>query len=190
MVTTRRIHRPTIACALACALLACTPSVASAEPKNITPFVDEPAPRQDLRAPDTRDAANRNQSPTSSLAGTTSQDRRSPDARDTALAHLRGIHPSSYGSDASAAASRIAARQDLRSPDTRDIADGREYPPTPTVVALKEIKAPEPVPATGFDWIAAVAGAATALGVILLMTAATVIVTRRRAHRDQPVAAT
>ena len=76
------------------------------------------------------------------------------------------------------------------SPDTRDIADGRQYPPTPTVVTLKKINAPEPVPASGFDWLAAVAGAAATLGVILLMTASAVIVTRLRAHRDQPVAAT
>jgi hypothetical protein len=107
-------------------------------------------------------------------------------ASSSALAQER--YYSSY--EQNAAESRIQARQDLRSPDTRDIADGRQYPPTPTVVKLKEIEAPEPVTATGFDWVAAVAGAASTLGVILLMTAAAVIVTRRRAHRDQPVSAT
>jgi hypothetical protein len=145
------------------------------------------APRQDLRSPDTRDAANRYESPTSSPA-TTSPDRGSRDAVAAALAQER--YYGSYGSDTNPAAARIAARQDLRSPDTRDIADGREYPPIPTVVTLKEIKAPEPVPATGFDWLAAVTGAATTLGAILLMITSAVIVTRRRAHRDQPVAAT
>jgi hypothetical protein len=87
------------------------------------------------------------------------------------------------------AAALIEARQDLRSPDTRDIAAGREYPPTPTVVTLKEIPPSDPV-ATGFDWSAAVAGAATALGLFLVMGVAAVIVTRRRSHRDQPLAAT
>jgi hypothetical protein len=161
--------------------LACVPAAASARP------VDLPT-AQDLRSPDTRDAANRNQSPTSSLAGTTSQDLRSADARDPALWQER--YYSTYQKEPSQAALRIAARQDLRSPDTRDVADGRQYPPTPTVVTLKEIRTPEAVPAADFDWIAATAGAATTLGMILLIGGGAAIITRRRAHRDQPVAAT
>jgi hypothetical protein len=87
------------------------------------------------------------------------------------------------------AAALIEARQDLRSPDTRDVAAGREYPPTPTVVTLKQVEPSNPVD-TGFDWFAAVAGAGIVLGLVLLMSGTAVIVTRRRAHRDQPLAAT
>lgn len=79
--------------------------------------------------------------------------------------------------------------QDLRSPDTRDVAAGRKYPPTPTVVSLKTVQPPAHVPATGFDWAAAATGAASVLSVILLLTAAALIVTRRHASPDQPVAA-
>jgi hypothetical protein len=79
--------------------------------------------------------------------------------------------------------------QDLRSPDTRDVAAERKYPPTPTVVSLKKVQPPAQIPATGFDWAAAATGAVSALSIILLMTAAALIVTRRRASRDQPVAA-
>jgi hypothetical protein len=115
------------------------------------------------------------------------QDLRGADARHAALAHER--YYGSYRADTNAPASRIAARQDLRSPDTRDIAAGRKYPPVPTVVTLEPVKAPEPRPAAGFDWVAGIAGAGAALGVILLAAGAAVLVTRRRAHRDQPVAA-
>jgi hypothetical protein len=57
MLTTRRIHRTTIAVALAGALLA---PAASADPhyldnRGVAPATVEP--RQDLRSPDTRDAA-------------------------------------------------------------------------------------------------------------------------------------
>ena len=120
-------------------------------------------------------------------AAAVAQDLRSPDARDAALAHEHSF--GSYQSDANAARSRGAARLDLRSPDTRDIADGREYPPTPIVVTLKATNAPDPAPAAGFDWAAALVGAAAALGAILLAAAA-VIVVRRRAYRDQPIATT
>jgi hypothetical protein len=126
--------------------------------------------------------------------------------------------------DVSTSVDRVAPRQDLRSPDTRDVADGREYPPTPTVrdralrssqgftddqrrlverfkrgssyrealtaahqATLKELSARQPASATGFDWFAAAAGAAAALGLILLMTAGVLLV-RRRAQREQPIA--
>lgn len=106
--------------------------------------------------------------------------------------------------------------QDLRSPDTRDIAAGREYPTNPTArndpqrasqiytdaqrrlverfkrgssygealtaarqASLKEIKAPEPVTAAGFDWAAAAAGAAAALGLTLLMASGALVIRRR-----------
>ena len=50
--TTRRFLRTAIAIAIA--LVACAPGVAGAEPKDVPPFVEAP---QDLRSPDTRDAA-------------------------------------------------------------------------------------------------------------------------------------
>ena len=50
---------------------------------------------------------------------------------------------------------------------------------------LKEIKAPQPASVTGFDWVAAAAGAAAALGLVLLMTAGVLLV-RRRAQRERP----
>ena len=165
-LTTRALIAITIALAFA-------PTVASARSIDAVP-----TPVQDLRSPDTRDAANRSQSPTSSLAGTTS-----PDGGGAALAVERDW-PSYPSPVNDVAASRIEARQDLRAPDTRDVAAGREFPPTPTVVSLKEITPPEPAP--NFDWAAAAAGALT-LGLLLLMTGAIVIVTRRRAHRP-PVA--
>jgi hypothetical protein len=134
------------------------------------------------------------------------------------------ISASAQSGDVSTSVDRVAPRQDLRSPDTRDVADGREYPPTPTVrdralrssqgftddqrrlverfkrgssyrealtaahqATLKELNARQPASATGFDWFAAAAGAAAALGLILLMTAGVLLV-RRRAQREQPIA--
>jgi hypothetical protein len=76
---------------------------------------------------------------------------------------------SSYAKNTDTAAARIAAGQDLRSPDTRDIADGREYPPVQTVVTLKETEASKPVSATGSDWLASAAGAAAYARVRLLL---------------------
>jgi len=143
--------------------------------------------QHDLRSPDTRDAGNRYQSPPSSLAGTTSTDRGSREARASALAQERYYR--TYNNDANAVAAAIAARQDLRSPDTRDIAQGREHPPTPTVITLTETRAPEAT-SSGFDWIAALAGACASLGLVALTTAAALTVSRHRAHHDQPAAAT
>ena len=54
MLTTRRARRTTIAVALACALLA---PAASADPHFLDNRGPAPAARQDLRSPDTRDAA-------------------------------------------------------------------------------------------------------------------------------------
>jgi hypothetical protein len=92
--------RLTIACVLTYALLASTMSGVAAARLIDAPVDAAATPRQDLRSPDTRDA-----SPTSSLAGTTSetapQDLRSPDARDAALAeHIARAmerYYSSYG---------------------------------------------------------------------------------------------
>ena len=73
MFTARSIHRSALVSGLACVLL-------------LTSVIGTAA-AQDLRSPDTRDAAR-----TSSLAGTTepAQDLRSPDARDAAEGRLPG----------------------------------------------------------------------------------------------------
>jgi hypothetical protein len=115
---------------------------------------------QDLRSPDTRDAA---------LTVTTGQDLRSPDTRDAALT--------------------ATTAQDLRSPDTRDPAVQGALAPEqlPDAGTLRPQPHVVEVSAGGFDWVAAVIGAAGAVGAILLITAA-VLLARRHTHRDQPVA--
>jgi hypothetical protein len=105
------------------------------------------------------------------------QDLRSPDARDAAN---RSQSPTS------SPAGTKSRSQDLRSPDTRDVAGGREFPAPPTVITLKPVPDREPV-ASGFDWVAAAAGVGTALGLILLIPAGSLL-SRRRKHRDQRVA--
>ena len=98
----------------------------------------------------------------------------------------------------------VEATQDLRSPDARDAA-ARHQSPTSLAAARAQERyytsygAPADAPATaiaardatssGFDWNAAVAGACAALAVVALVTAAALIVTRRRGNRDQPAAA-
>jgi hypothetical protein len=84
VLSTRRIHRPAILTAFACALLVSAISGPAAA-----------RPQQDLRSPDARDAGR-----TSSLAGTTStprQNLRSPDARDVEIALAQERYYSSYG---------------------------------------------------------------------------------------------
>ena len=57
----------------------------------------------------------------------------------------------------------VGSTQDLRSPDTRDVAIG--YDPEPVAVV-----APEPVSSgDGFDWVSAAIGAAAIGGLILLL---------------------
>jgi hypothetical protein len=141
--------------------LVCLPAAASARPIAAVPG-------QDLRSPDARDAARTPPAAVRQFA--------SPDARDAALAQER--YYSSYAGETDAARVRVAARQDLRSPDTRDVAAGREYPPIPTVVTLREVHQPE-VSNSGFDWVAAGAGAGSVLGVILLTSGGGLLVRRR-----------
>lgn len=101
----------------------------------------------------------------SSSSASEAQDLRSPDARDAGLTPI--------------------TRDDLRSPDTRDAAEG--YHPTAIAGAVPVADAAT-APATGFDWTAALVGAAAAVGLVLLM-AAGVLLARRRTDRDQPAAA-
>jgi hypothetical protein len=100
------------------------------------------AAEQDLRMPDTRDAARAAQQ-------SHYTDLRSPDARDA-------------GRVAAQLPSTGARNADLRSPDARDAA-GR-YVSTPTVATAS--------PASGFDWASALIGAAAGAGILLALLAA------------------
>ena len=115
---------------------------------------------QDLRSPDTRDAAQSQVSPP--------QDLRSPDARDAARSP--GIVEATSGP------------QDLRSPDTRDAARGvdvRDVGPVQPVTADS--------PDSGFQWGDAGIGAAGMLGLVAIVLGGSLLVGRRR-HDRLPVA--
>ena len=123
---------------------------------------------QDLRSPDTRDAAR---------ATLTRQysDLRSPDARDAAVAS----EPRQY-SDLRSPDARDAGRtpvtsvaQDLRSPDARDAGLPEQAPPD-TVVEVRE------VPGSGFDWGDAGIGAAGILALLSIAGGLALMVTSRR----------
>ena len=121
------------------------------------------AAQQDLRSPDTRDAANG-----IGLYGETaavSQDLRSPDAQDAAG------HVGLYAHDEP----RAHVYQDLRSPDARDAA--RDLPPAPvTTVAIAE-------PTSGFDWGDAGVGAVGMLALVSIAAGAMLMTGTRRRRR-------
>jgi len=93
--------------------------------------------------------------------------------------------------------------QDLRSPDTRDVAAGRtSYEPAKPLQDLRSpdtvdaaagrtapnvlvVKVPEPVPATGIDWAGVGIGAGGLLGLTLVSFGGTMLV----AHRKRRVSA-
>jgi hypothetical protein len=72
------------------------------------------------------------------------------------------------------------AYQDLRSPDARDIAEGRPSPAD--IVTLVRLVPDHRVRPRGFDLRDAAVGAAAATGLILLLAGS---VLRLRRHRDQ-----
>ena len=75
------------------------------------------------------------------------------------------------------------ARQDLRSPDARDIAEGRPSPADiVTLVRLVPDRRAHPPQARGFDLRDAAVGAAAATGLILLLAGS---VLRLRRHRHE-----
>lgn len=119
-----------------------------------------PKPPQDLRA----------RAKTSSLAGTTAA---RPDAstnRTDALHH---------------AGQATQARQDLRSPDARDAAEGRGTFNSPQVVVVKAQPQTRPALTNGIDWADAGIGAGSLLGMSLLALGGTLFIThRRRAAHD------
>jgi hypothetical protein len=101
---------------------------------------------QDLRMPDTRDAARAAQQSHRSYT-----DLRSPDAREAGR-----LAPTV------APASPAARYADLRSPDARDAALSNAS--TPTVAPASK--------ADGFDWASALIGAAAGAGILLALLAA------------------
>ena len=132
-----RIHRLTTAAGTALAVAALAAGPASAQ-------------SQDLRSPDTRDAA------AGRYPAVVHQDLRSPDARDAA----EGRYP----------AASPEPRQDLRSPDARDAAEHR----TPVIVRVERSEA------TGMSWDSAAIGALAAAGLLISLAGVGALVTRRR----------
>jgi hypothetical protein len=107
---------------------------------------------QDLRSPDTREAA---------AAAAPPADLRSPDVRDVAA---RTTVP--------------APAADLRSPDARDAAAGRDTTTAPTVMV---VGVPHVVAAgDGMDWTDAGIGAGGALALVVAALAAAFVLGRRR----------
>jgi hypothetical protein len=86
------------------------------------------------------------------------------------------------------AAAMIEARRDLRSPDTRDHADGRGTFNAPEVTVVK-VTEPSPV-SGGVDWADAGIGAGAAFGLSLLALGSTLAVVRRRHGVVRPQEAT
>ena len=100
---------------------------------------------------------------TSSLAGTTST--RHPGPAQRRRARRRPIR-------------RAQPQQDLRSPDTRDLAEGRGTFSAPEVTVVK-VTEPAP-PSAGIDWGDAGIGAGGMLGLILLALGSILAVVHRR----------
>ncbi|HEY7453261.1 MAG TPA: hypothetical protein VH683_01765 [Thermoleophilaceae bacterium] len=108
---------------------------------------------QDLRSPDTRDAA-----AAAAAEAQAYQDLRSPDARDAGRT------------------SHDRPTQDLRSPDARDVGRSPVEIPTP-VVEVRE------VPASGFDWGDAGVGAAGIVALFSIAVGGVLLLGGRRRRR-------
>jgi hypothetical protein len=132
---------------------------------------------QDLRSPDTRDAAAAAQ-----MDGY--QDLRSPDARDAARPSETRQYSDLRSPDArdAAAASTQSAQQDLRSPDARDVGRSPVEIPTPAVV-IRE------TPGSGFDWSDAGIGAAGMLALFSIAAGLALMAGGRRRRRGLQVPA-
>src|SRR4051812_5200753 len=131
-----RHHRPTRSAALGLPLVALAAPAAAAQ-------------SQDLRSPDTRDAA---------VATQVRQDLRSPDTRDAAVA--------------------TQVRQDLRSPDARGAAEGRGTFSAPEVTVVK-LHQPSPSVAGGVDWGDAGIGAGIMVALMLGLGSTVALMHRR-----------
>jgi hypothetical protein len=134
---------------------------------------------QDLRSPDTRDAA-----AAAAAAQQHYQDLRSPDTRDAARASETRQYSDLRSPDARDAGRTADTRvtQDLRSPDARDA--GR--PPVQVPTSVMEIRE---VPGNGFDWGDAGIGAAGLLALLSITGGVTLMVLGRRRRRGAEVPA-
>ena len=123
---------------------------------------------QDLRSPDTRDAA-------TAAEQQSYQDLRSPDARDATSVSESPQYSDLRSPDARDAASPQEPRQysDLRSPDARDA--GRPPAQIPTqIVEIRE------APGSGFDWGDAGIGAAGMFALFSIAAGVALTVSSRR----------
>src|SRR4051794_20828783 len=146
-----RQHQLTRSAGLALALAALAAPAAVAQPT-------------DLRSPDTRDAA---------------EGRGTFNAPAVTVVRVPQPTPAADGidwRDRDAASSALPT--DLRSPDTRDAAEGRGTFNAPAVTV---VRVPQPTPAAdGIDWRDAGIGAGALLGMIALGVAGSIVVVRRR----------
>jgi hypothetical protein len=98
-------------------------------------------------------------------------------AASTASANTVDLR-SRLGTSSLAGTTSAAPRQDLRSPDTRDYAEGRGTFSAPEVTVVK-VTEPSP-PGAGLDWGDAGIGAGGMLGLIVLALGSSLAVVHRR----------
>jgi hypothetical protein len=134
---------------------------------------------QDLRSPDTRDAAE-----AAAAEEQHYQDLRSPDTRDAARASETRQYLDLRSPDARDAGRTPDTRvtQDLRSPDARDAGRPPVQVPTP-VVEIRD------APGSGFDWGDAGIGAAGLLALLSIAGGVTLMVLGRRRRRGSELPA-
>lgn len=170
----KQLRRVTACGLLACALVVPTASAKTADERLSGNFDgartsslagSAGGPRQDLRSPDSRDAAAVTSSVTATAAAVP-QDLRSPDARDAAAR------------TSSLAGTVAAPRQDLRSPDARDV--GQRY--APVAISQEPSGTPDVATPGGFDWGTAGLTAAILIGMFAVMYGMLVAVRQGRRH--------
>ena len=156
--------------------------------------------QQDLRMPDTRDAAAASgdvPSPPSSIAADADgyQDLRSPDAKDAA--REAGTAPEPAQDLRSPDASDAAAHRGLYQPDRGPYVLDRHYGSPDAVDAARDlppVQIPQPVvqvrelPSSGFDWGDAGIGAAGMLALFSIAAGSALLITGRRRRRGFRVA--
>ena len=114
------------------------------------------------------------------------QDLRSPDSRDAADRPTQSIVPEAGLPAFPTPSARSHVNQDLRSPDARDAAAGRGTLDAPQVTVVK-LPQPAPIPAGGIDWADAGMGAAIVL--LLSVAGVVAVVVRRRTHPQAAISA-
>jgi hypothetical protein len=151
-------------------------------------------PSQDLRSPDTRDAA-------AAAAMQSYQDLRSPDTRDAAAAAAKQPGEYVYSSDLASEEARTQVSQDLRSPDARDAGtpdtqvaqdlrspDARDAGRPPVQIATPVVEIRE-VAGSGFDWGDAAIGAAGMFALFSIAAGLALMAGGRRRRREVHVPA-